>query len=230
MAIEPDPARELKTLAEVGHSISSAAFDSQELAEVAFLEVARLMETDFFQLGVFEDDHYRTLIWVKDGNRQENLSFQISPDQEGLIGWIRRTGRSLLVKDFQSEANSLPALPSYDAPDPPVSGLFIPLSSGDLVIGALTIQSRRSHAFTEHDLNLMLIISNQLAPLLTNLLLQSETETLSIQMLLIREMSRMLISLDPIALRLTRITTLLTRVLGYEKVEIHEIIAMESCF
>ncbi|MFV9673957.1 MAG: SpoIIE family protein phosphatase [Anaerolineales bacterium] len=224
MAVEPDPARELKTLAEVGHSISSAAFDSQELAEAAFLEIARLMETDFFQLGVFEDDYYRTLIWVKDGNRQENLRFQIAPDQEGLIGWIRRTGQSLLVKDFQSEANSLPAIPSYDAPDPPVSGLFIPLRSDDLVIGALTIQSRRSHAFTEHDLNLMLVISNQLAPLLTNLILQSETETLSIQMLLIREMSRMLISLDPIALRLARITTLLTRVLGYEKVEIHEII------
>ena len=32
MAIEPDPARELKTLAEVGRSISSAALDPQELA------------------------------------------------------------------------------------------------------------------------------------------------------------------------------------------------------
>ncbi|MCK4741024.1 MAG: hypothetical protein KAS80_01940, partial [Anaerolineales bacterium] len=76
MAIEHDPARELKTLAEVGRSITSAALDPQELAEVAFIEIARLMETDFFQLGVFEDDHYRTLIWVKDGSRQENLSFQ----------------------------------------------------------------------------------------------------------------------------------------------------------
>jgi serine phosphatase RsbU (regulator of sigma subunit) len=73
----------------------------------------------------------------------------------------------------------------------------------------------------------MLVLSNQIAPLLANLLLQSETETLSIQMLLIREMSRMLISLDPIALRLSRITTLLTRVLGYEKVEIYEIIEGE---
>ena len=227
MAIEHDPARELKTLAEVGRSITSAALDPQELAEVAFIEIARLMETDFFQLGVFEDDHYRTLIWVKDGSRQENLSFQITPDQEGLIGWIRRTGQSLLIKDFQSEADSLPAHPSYDAPDPPVSGLFIPLRSGDSVIGALTIQSRRSHAFTEHDLSIMLVISNQLAPLLANLILQSETETLSIQMLLIREVSRLLISLDPIALRLSRITNLVTQVLEYEKVEIFEIIEGE---
>ena len=227
MAIEHDPARELKTLAEVGRSITSAALDPQELAEVAFIEIARLMETDFFQLGIFEDDHYRTLIWVKDGSRQENLSFQIAPDQEGLMGWIRRTGQSLLIKDFQSEADSLPAHPSYDAPDPPVSGLFIPLRSGDRVIGALTIQSRRSHAFTEHDLSIMLVISNQLAPLLANLILQSETETLSIQMLLIREMSRLLISLDPIALRLSRITTLVTQVLEYKKVEIYEIIEGE---
>ena len=227
MAIENDPARELKTLAEVGRSIASAALYPQELAEVAFLEIARLMETDFFQLGVFEEDHYRTLIWVRDGNRQENLSFQIAPDQEGLIGWIRRTGQSLLIKDFQSEADSLPAHPSYEAPDPPVSGLFIPLKSGDNVFGALTIQSRRSHAFTEHDLTLMLVISNQMAPLLANLILQSETKTLSIQMLLIREMSRLLISLDPIAQRLSRITTLLTRILEYEKVEIHEFVEGE---
>ncbi len=222
MAIEHDPTRELKTLAEVGRSISSAAFDPQELAEVAFLEIARLMETDFFQLGVFEEDHYRTLIWVKDGNRQENLSFHIASDQEGLIGWIRRTAQSLLINDFQAEADSLPAHPSYDAPDPPVSGIFVPLRSGDSVIGALAIQSRRSHAFTEHDLYLMLVISNQLAPLLANLMLRSETETLSIQMLLIREMSRLLISLDPIVLRMSRITTLLTQGLEYEKVEIYE--------
>ncbi len=227
MAIEHDTAREFKTLAEVGRSIAVAAIDLQELAEVAFLEIARLMETDFFQLGVFEDDHYRTLIWVKDGSRQENLSFQIAPDQEGLIGWIRRTGQSILIKDFQSEADSLPAHPSYDAPDPPVSGIFIPLRSGDSVIGALTIQSRRSHAFTEHDLSLMLVISNQLAPLLASLILRSETETLSIQMLLIREMSRLLISLDPIALRMSRITTLLTQGLEYEKVEIYEFIEGE---
>ena len=222
MAIDHDPERELKTLAEVGRSLTSAAVDPQELAEVAFLEIARLMETDFFQLGVFEDDHYRTLIWVKDGSRQENLTFQIAADQEGLIGWIRRTGQSLLIKDFESEAASLPAHPSYEAPDPPVSGLFIPLKSDDRVIGALTIQSRRIHAFAKHDLDLMLVISNQLAPLLANLLLQSEIETLSIQMLLVREMSRLLISLDPLALRLSRITTLLTRVLEYEKVEIYE--------
>ncbi|MGB2895833.1 MAG: GAF domain-containing SpoIIE family protein phosphatase [Anaerolineales bacterium] len=227
MAIEHDPARELKTLAEVGRSIASAALNPQELAEVAFLEITRLMETDFFQLGVFEDDRYRTLIWVKDGSHQENLSFQIAPEQEGLIGWIRRTGQSLLVKDFQSEASNLPAYPSYDAPDPPVSGLFIPLRSGDSVIGAIAIQSRRSHAFTEHDLSLILVISNQLAPLLANLVLQSETETLSIQMLLIREMSRLLYSLDPLALRLSRTTTLLTRVLEYEKVDIYESIEGE---
>ena len=230
MAIEHDPAQELKTLAEVGRSIASAALDSQELAEVAFLEIARLMETDFFQLGVFEDDIYRTLIWVKDGSRQENLSFQIEAEHEGLIGWIRRTGQALLVKDFQSEADSLPAQPSYQAPDPPVSGLFIPLKSGDRVIGALTIQSRRSHAFTSHDLYLMLVLANHLAPLLANLVMQSEIETLSIQMLLVREVSKLLISLDPLTLRLSRITTLLARILEYEKVEIYESIDGELLF
>jgi len=230
MAIVNDTAQGLKTLAELGRSIASSALDPQELAEVAFLEIARLIETDFFQLGVFEDDHYRTLIWVKDGNRQENLSFQIATDQEGLIGWIRRTGQSLLIKDFQSEAGTLPAHPSYDAPDPPVSGLFIPLTSGNSVIGALTIQSRRRHAFTENDQYLMLVISNQVAPLLANLILQSKTETLSIQMLLFREVSRLLISLDPIALRLSRIATLLTEILEYEIVDIYEIIEGELIF
>jgi serine phosphatase RsbU (regulator of sigma subunit)/GAF domain-containing protein len=222
MAIEQDPTRELKTLAEVGRSISSAALDPQELAEAAFLEIARLVETDFFQIGIFEGDQYRTLIWVKDGSRQENLAFTLAPDQEGLIGWMRRTGQPLLVQDFQAEADTLPALPSYNAPDPPASGLFVPLSSGTGVIGVLAIQSRRSHAFSTHDLSLMMVIANQLAPLLANLLLQSETETLSIHMLLLREMSRLLISLDPLALRLSRFTMLITRVLEYEKVEIHE--------
>jgi serine phosphatase RsbU (regulator of sigma subunit)/transcriptional regulator with GAF, ATPase, and Fis domain len=211
---------ELDVLAEIGRSITRAATDLEELVEVTFLEVARLFETDFFQLGLYKGDQYSPLIWVRDGTREKSPEFTIDPDREGLIGWIRRTGKPLLVDDFKQQAESLPAAPSYEAQDPPNSAIFVPLQFSGAVIGLIGIQSRKVGAFNDHQLRMLEIISIILAPALASIALKADTDLLSTRVLLTEEISRQLISLAPIQDRMANIVSLLMEGLNYQAINL----------
>jgi len=214
---------ELDVLSEIGRSILRASTDVEELAEAAFLETARLIEADFFQLGIFREDEYRTLIWVRDGNRETNPSFQIDPDREGLIGWIRRSGQSLLVRDFEQEAGDLPSLPSYESPDPPSSAIFVPLQFAGRTLGIIAIQSRRAAAFDETHLQLLQLVALTIAPSLVATTLSADVEALATRLYLLEEISRQLISLAPIQDRMTQVCNLLKQGLDYEIIDLYEV-------
>ena len=215
---------DLSTLAQVGRAIAAAAHDPQELAEVAFLETARLVSTDFFQLGLFQGEVYRTLIWVRDGNRVDNLSFSLDTENENIIGWVRRSGEPLLVRNFEEEINQLPARPGYDAADPPVSGLFLPLRVANSTVGLLALQSRKPDAFSENHLQLLSIISHSLAASLAHMTYRQEAEFLALHMVLVQEVSRLLMSLDPLDERLHQVVTLMAEVLNYAGVDVYELL------
>jgi len=220
-------ASELEELGEIGRAIASAPSEPDELAEVAYEEAARLLATDFFQLGVFEGDTYRTLIHVRDGEPQENGVFPLAQGQDGLVGWVRRNARPLLVKDFQAERDNLPARPAYAAEDPPASGVFVPLVSGEEPIGVMLLQSRKRRAFREHDVRLLMILANAVASALVLSNLRAQLEFRTLQLVLVREISRRLASLQPLRELFTQVASLISEALGYRSVRLYEAISGE---
>jgi serine phosphatase RsbU (regulator of sigma subunit)/transcriptional regulator with GAF, ATPase, and Fis domain len=214
---------DLQTLSEIGRSILRASTDVEELAEVAFLEIARLIEADYFQLGVFREDEYQALIWVRDGNREPSPTFTIDPEREGLIGWIRRTGQPLLVRDYELEAEKLPAPPSYNSPDPPSSAIFVPLLFVNRTLGIIAVQSRTPAAFDETHLQLLQLIALTIAPSLAATSLSADLEALATRLYLLEEISRQLISLAPIQDRMLQVCNLLKQGLEYERIELYQL-------
>jgi len=219
--MDPDLTRELDVLAEIGRSITRSATDLEELTEATFLEVARLFETDFFQLGLFKGDEYHPLIWVRDGSREKSRSFTIDPERSGLVGWIRQSGQPLLVRDYKAQADTLPAPPSYDAPDPPASGIFVPLQFAGATIGLIGIQSRKPGAFDERQLRLLELIGVTVAPSLASVALKGDTDLLATRVFLTEEIARQLISLGPIQERMAHIISLLMQGLNYEAIHLY---------
>jgi len=213
---------ELEELGGIGRAIASAPPEPDELAEVAYQEAARLLATDFFQLGVFEADTYRTLIWVRDGERQDNQAFPLPDGQDGLVGWVRRNARPLLVRDYEAERERLPAWPAHAAQDPPASGVFVPLMSGEVPIGVMLIQSRKRRAFSEHDTRLLMILANAVASALVLANLRAQLEFRTLQLVLIREISRRLASLQPLRELFTQVASLISETLGYRSVRLYE--------
>jgi serine phosphatase RsbU (regulator of sigma subunit) len=209
-------------LADIGYAITNTPLDLEELAELCYVETARFLETDFFQLGLFEEDRYRTIICIREGKRVENREFLISPENEGIFGWIHRTGQSLIVSDFEAEADELPAKPSYEAPDPPNSAVFAPLLVGEDVIGVLSVQSQIKDFFTEEHHRILTFIASVLAAPIALALINYEIDFRKDQLHLIEDISRQLISPDPLDSRLSEVIILISDSLDAYSVAIYE--------
>ncbi len=215
-------AAELAGLADTGRAFAVAPLDLEELAEVAYQEAARLIETEFFQMGTFEGGDYQTLIWVRDGERLDDEVLASLPEQDGPIAWVRENGRPLLISDFERERGQLPIQPSSEPGDSPASGIFAPLQVGDQVIGILAIQSRKRKAFSEHHLRLLTIVANAAASALATANLKSQLEFRSLQLLLIKDISRRLVSLQPLNELFGQVASLVSQGLEYHSVRVFE--------
>lgn len=151
--------RELSTLNEVSRAIIRADLDVDALCELVYHEASKVLDTSWFHLALFDDDRYVLKIRVQNHQRLPPLEFDLAQD-EGLMGWMRRTGRALLIEDFRQEWRNLPALPRYRSPNPPVSGVYVPLLVGESVIGTISVQSARARAFDADDFRFLSLIAD----------------------------------------------------------------------
>jgi serine phosphatase RsbU (regulator of sigma subunit)/putative methionine-R-sulfoxide reductase with GAF domain len=154
--------RELELLNEVSRAIIRSALDVDALCELVYREASKILDTTSFHLGLFEGNRYTLKVRIIDGVRQEPLSVDLS-DNEGLIGWMRRTGRALLVEDFLREWPDLPARPRYQSERPPRAAIYVPLLAGDTVLGTISVQSSQANAFNRNDLRLLSLIADSAA-------------------------------------------------------------------
>lgn len=66
--------------------------------------------------------------------------------KEGLLGWVAREGRPILIPDFFQD---LQVLGYYGGPSPIRSFLAVPLRLGDQILGVLSVDSKEREAFGE---------------------------------------------------------------------------------
>jgi serine phosphatase RsbU (regulator of sigma subunit)/putative methionine-R-sulfoxide reductase with GAF domain len=189
---------ELNHLAEMGRALQAAQLDSKRLAELIYRQATDIVDTTFFQLGLFEADRYRMLIWMYDGQPRAPLDVQLTPDSLGIVGWVRQKRQPLIIRDFEAERDKLPATPRYISPDPPRSAVFVPVLAGERCLGALAIQSRRPYAFSEEHLRLLTIIANNAAAALENARLYEQAQQRAAQLQLLAEVSRRINVLQPL--------------------------------
>jgi serine phosphatase RsbU (regulator of sigma subunit)/putative methionine-R-sulfoxide reductase with GAF domain len=186
--------QELEALSTVGRMIALAQGDVDALCELIDREVRRVVETDTFQIGLFEGTHYRILIWRVRGERRAPAAFPLSPS-DGLVNWVRRTHQPLLVRDFEREAAILPTRPSYQSEAPPRSGLFVPLLAADQAIGLIAVQSDRPNAYSEDDLRRLSILANQVAVAIQNARLYRQAQARAAGLELVAQVGRQIAAL-----------------------------------
>jgi GAF domain-containing protein len=190
--------RELARLADLGRSILGAPLDLRGLAALIYQQAGHVVDTTHFQLGLFERDRYRLLVWVIDGFPQTPVEFRLTPGSLGIIGWLRDSQQTLLVRDFRNEREALPARPRYASTNPTRSAVFVPLLAGERTLGAMAIQSRTPNAFNEEDVRLLTIIANNAAAALENARLFEQARSRAAQLELLAEVSRQINVLQPL--------------------------------
>lgn len=189
---------ELEALHNASSAIASAELDLTALAALVADEAGKVIDNRTFQIGLFEGNRYRLLYWRINGKLQDTpISFELQ-ENAGLIGWVRQHRRPLLVGDFLTEWEHLPAHPIYVSPNPPRSALFIPLISGQEVIGVLAAQHPEPQQFKEADAKRLAIFANQAAGAIANARLYERERERADDLALVSAISRQVNALgDP---------------------------------
>lgn len=204
----------LDELAGVGQAILSAQLKLEALCEIVYQQASNLIDTRNFQLGLFDNTDYVIMIWVRDGERLPSQRFPRAAN-EGLIGWIRRTGQEILVQDFEKEWDTLPAKPSYQSRHPNRSGLFVPLVAGGSPIGVIAIQCETPNAYDTDDLRLLMVLTNQGAGAIRNAQLFEQAQARNRQLQIVSEVSQQVTTVQPLFDLFNQIVALMQATFGY---------------
>jgi len=210
---------ELDILAGAGNAILSVQLKVDALAEVIYQQTSRIVDTSNFQLGLFDANDYLIRVWFKEGERLPPRHFD-GKANEGIIGWVRRTGSALLVRDFAAEWDTLPARPSDYTHKPAVSAVFAPLISGGTALGVIAVQSDRPNAFSDEDLRLLTLLANQASAAIRNAQTFEAAQERARQLRLINDVSRQVTAIQPLPDLFRQIVTLIHEAFGYYAVNI----------
>jgi diguanylate cyclase (GGDEF)-like protein len=203
-------ARLLATLVEVGHAVG-ASLDPNEVFRNVYRQVAAVMDADNFFVATITTDgetvHYRFLV---DGGKE--LAPVDRPRAGTLVGATMERG-PLLLRDVERDmrALALPDLESWGAVEEH-SIIVAPLRQRDAIVGAISAQSRRTAAYEDGDLALLVAIANEASIALERANLYDRSARLS----------RRLFDLHRVGLAITEKTELadLTRLLADSVVDL----------
>jgi serine phosphatase RsbU (regulator of sigma subunit)/putative methionine-R-sulfoxide reductase with GAF domain len=208
---------ELQDLSEAVQAIASASLDETALCELVYQRAAKLMDARSFQLGFFDGSLYDLRIRVRHGERQPVRQVDIGDNGE-LIGWMRDTGKSILVRDFATELATLPAQPrSLDGDQfvMPRSGVFVPLLAGDQVVGAMGLLSDLPGAYSDSHLRILSIVANQAAAAVMNARALARERARARQLALVDTVARETASILDMDALLPKLANAIQRAFGY---------------
>lgn len=171
-------ADDMSFLFDVTSTAAAAAAGLNETLETLGTVLIRQLRSSSVELFLYESTTEKLQAQLsitleeRDGN-DEYIFKDISDEIDlghGLIGWVGRHLRPIIINDFEQEEDYFPARADSR------SGIFVPLASGADLLGVLGIESTTPYQFDNEDLRLLLTLSSTLAPIIQNAQLVSELQ------------------------------------------------------
>jgi PAS domain S-box-containing protein len=157
---------------------TSSVLDTDLLLARLYEQVQRLFNPDAAVVGLYdaETDNLRLTLAMESGriiSQMSGVRMPLAGRDSGLIGWVIRSGQSLLVGDVLQDP--LP-VPTQMRGRPMRTWLGVPLMGRDRVIGAISVQSAQSHAYDDDHRRLLESLAGQVAIALENARLYQEAQ------------------------------------------------------
>lgn len=159
-------AEQLRLIADVARSIISIQDIDRLLPYTAQLISQRF---GFYHIGIFLLDERKQYAILRAANSQAGLGMlkrghRLKVGSQGIVGYVTQTGQARIALNVEDD-------PVYfggaDLPDTR-SEITLPLKSGDIILGALDIQSVEANAFSEEDGSTLSILADQMAIAIQN--------------------------------------------------------------
>ncbi len=166
---------EMAGLYDVGLAVTSA-LELNKTLRVIYEQVNHLMSLDTFYIALYDEagEELRFEIFVEEGEWLPKFTRKL--DEGGLTAWIVQSRKPLFIGNFEKEGESLPAVPGQVGKPETRSWLGFPLLARDKVVGVISVQSFRPHAFTKEDERILSAFANQAAVAVENARLYEETK------------------------------------------------------
>ncbi|MCE9644920.1 MAG: PAS domain S-box protein [Chloroflexi bacterium] len=111
-----------------------------------------------------ETDHLELLALNSPGSSEAQTNEQIkrinqsiSTPDKGLSGWVIRHGEVVRIGKLKDDPRYLETYPGIK------SGLYVPIRSGDEIIGSIAVESEQENAFSQRDEHTLTTLANQAA-------------------------------------------------------------------
>jgi len=148
----------------------SRASDLDELFRAVYSELAGVLEVNAFVLGQYDEANQivHVVRQVHSGTELPGGSFPVG---NGLTSEVIRTRQARLIRQWSIDGPRWQVGYATEAEGfaQPESGVTVPVVSDQRVVGVLSVQSYRAHAYDEDDLLLLEATAEQVAGALRNL-------------------------------------------------------------
>ncbi len=142
-------------------------------------QISRVVSEQFnyYHVGIFLNDTNNIFAVLSAANSSGGRNMlarghQLKIGEQGIVGYVTQTGAPRIALDVGADVNYI------NNPDLPLtrSEMALPLKTGDQVIGALDIQSTEANAFTNHDIEALSALADQVSLAIQSARLFDQTE------------------------------------------------------
>jgi signal transduction histidine kinase/CheY-like chemotaxis protein/ligand-binding sensor domain-containing protein len=173
---ESEGKKNVELLSEMGREIT-ASLDFETIFGKLYDRVNELADADVFGVGLYhrERNEIEYRLAIEDGKRYAPYT-RDTTNRDQLPVWCIEHREPVFINDITAEATryissyqeTSQRLEDGSMSQPPQSIIYLPLVSKDRVLGIITIQSLRKHAYADHHLNVMQSLASYTAIALDN--------------------------------------------------------------
>lgn len=164
---------ELLVINRIGRGISSSLI-LDDLAELVFEQCRKLLNFSAFYLVLY-DEEAGELDFRMHHNEEGRQPRKRKKLGEGALGWIIENNEPFLIKNW-SRSEHPAKQRAVIVGETPKSLIGVPVSYGNRVLGAISVQSFSAYEFDEADLNLLVTLADQVAAAIANAQLFTELQ------------------------------------------------------
>jgi signal transduction histidine kinase len=165
----------IASLTNIGKTIS-LRYTTDQLLTAIYTECKKVIDCSLFSIALL-DDSTNELAFELDIRDGVPLPKDRLPVGEGLNSWVVTHHQPLLIGSVADEARL--GLKAVADSKPTESWLGVPMIARDRVIGVISVESYRTHAFRQDDVILLTAIANQAAVAIENQQLYKDLEGLT---------------------------------------------------
>lgn len=160
--------KRLQAVMEIGRVVT-ASLDIQEIARTVHASLSHLMDASGFSLAQYDEPHNQIhfILFIEDGKIHEPFTV-VGDSKDSFAAYVIQKKELIKLDNIEAEYKNYVENARHLGGRKTKSMIFAPLVIGGKVLGAVSVQSMKEHAYTKEDAELLRSVSSFIAVAMEN--------------------------------------------------------------